>query len=352
MMSLEILMETCGDRADAVELINKAIETTEKGATLTHRLLAFSRKQVLAPKFISVNGLIGGMLDMLRRTLGETVEIQTPLDEDASKTLIDPAQLESAVLNLAINARDAMPDGERLTIETENVDIDDEYDGSRSEVRPGPYVLLAVSDNGVGMSPGVRDRVFDPFFTTKEVGRGTGLGASMVFGFVKQSQGHVTIYSEKGEGTTVRLYLPRVPEDAAEDSLPPVASKEAPGKNELVLLVEDDYQVRALTKALLTNLGYLVNQAGTGADALAALDDGEAADLLLTDVILPGGMSGGQLADEIGRRSPRTRILFMSGYTEDALAHHGRLPSGVNVLQKPFRKAALARAVRSALDGG
>ena len=153
MMSLEILMETCGDRADAVELINKAIETTEKGATLTHRLLAFSRKQVLAPKFISVNGLIGGMLDMLRRTLGETVEIQTPLDEDASKTLIDPAQLESAVLNLAINARDAMPDGERLTIETENVDIDDEYAGSRSEVRPGPYVLLAVSDNGVGMSP-------------------------------------------------------------------------------------------------------------------------------------------------------------------------------------------------------
>ena len=162
-----------------------------------------------------------------------------------------------------------MPDGERLTIETENVDIDDEYAGSRSEVRPGPYVLLAVSDNGVGMSPGVRDRVFDPFFTTKEVGRGTGLGASMVFGFVKQSQGYVTIYSEKGEGRTVRLYLPRTPEDAAEDSLPLVASKEAPGKNELVLLVEDDYQVRALTKALLTNLGYLVNQAGTGAEGMS-----------------------------------------------------------------------------------
>ena len=333
---------------------NPRLTAMSRGATraanLTQRLLAFSRKQVLQPEIIDTNKLIADITDLLRRTLEEHIDIETVTGTGLWTCEVDPAQLENAVVNLALNARDAMPDGGKLTIETANTKLDDDYAAAQAEVTPGQYVMLAVTDTGFGMPPEVQDHVFEPFYTTKAVGAGSGLGLSMVHGFVKQSGGHVTIYSELGEGTTIKLYLPRSAETEAVERKP--VSVEVPvARGETVLVVEDDPEVRTLAVALLSSLGYQIMEAATGAAALEQLGTMTKVNLLLTDVVLPGGMNGRELAAEVEQRSPGIPVLYMSGYTEDAITHHGRLEAGAELLQKPFRKADLARAVRKALDG-
>jgi CheY-like chemotaxis protein len=342
----ELLEDEIG--ADNPQL-GAVFRATKRGADLTQRLLAFSRKQVLNPKIVNANNLIADITGLLRRTLEEHIDIETVTGAGLWNCEVDPAQLENALVNLAINARDAMPDGGKLTIETANVRLDDDYAAAQAEVKPGQYVMLAVTDTGTGMAPEVRDHVFEPFFTTKAVGKGSGLGLSMIYGFVKQSGGHVTIYSEPGEGTTIKLYLPRSTEtEAAERKAATDAVPAARG--ETVLVVEDDSDLRTLAVALLGNLGYQVLEAGTGAAALEQLGSTTRVNLLLTDVMLPGGMNGRELAAEAGRRAPGLQVLYMSGYTENAIVHHGRLDADAELLPKPFRRADLARAVRRALD--
>jgi CheY-like chemotaxis protein len=270
------------------------------------------------------------------------------LAEDAWTALADPNLLMTAVLNLAINARDAMPNGGKLALETSNIFLDESYAGMHSEVAPGNYVMIAVSDTGTGISPALLERVFEPFFTTKEVGRGTGLGLSMVFGFVKQSGGHVKIYSEEGHGTSVKIYLPRatgLQQTPAEAKV----SANIEGGNEMVLVVEDDMLVRRYVMTQIQSLGYSTLEAANASDALRFIDEVPGIDLLFTDVIMPGIMNGRQLVDEALKRRPGLKTLFTSGYTENAIVHHGRLDSGVLLLAKPYRKSELARMIRLAL---
>jgi CheY-like chemotaxis protein len=264
--------------------------------------------------------------------------------------MVDPAQLQAALLNLAVNARDSMTQGGKLTIETGNVVLDEHYARHNADAKPGAYVLLAVSDTGSGIPAAMLDRVFEPFFTTKEPGKGTGLGLSMVYGFIKQSNGHIKIYSEVGHGTTVKLYLPRSEITALVEAPATAAELEQTG-NETVLVVEDDPMVRDFVVQQLQQLGYRTRLAGNGREALAALEDGAGIDLLLTDVILPGTLTGKQVADAAQRRRPDLKVLFMSGYTENAIVHHGRLDPGVLLLSKPFRASDLARMVRRAIAG-
>lgn len=331
--------------------IEGALNAAEKAAALTQRLLAFSRQQPLAPEPIDVNDLVAGMEDMLRRTVSEDIEITLQLQPDLWPALADKSQLESALLNLVVNARDAMPEGGKLTIETANVHLDESYAETNAEVSPGDYTLLAVSDTGTGMAQEIAERAVEPFFTTKSTGKGTGLGLSMVYGFAKQSRGHLKIYSEVGLGTTVRLYLPRA--NAAEAALPegttPVGS--TPGSGETVLLVEDDAAVRALVARQLTDLGYRVIEAADGAAAQNILESEVEIDLLFTDVVMPGGVTGRKLAEQAKARRPGLRILFTSGYTENSILHHGRLDAGVQLLSKPYKKHDLARKLREVLDG-
>ncbi|MCZ6861518.1 MAG: PAS domain S-box protein [Alphaproteobacteria bacterium] len=322
---------------------------TERAAELIQRLLAFSRRQVLMPEIIHANRLIVEVTGLLRHTLEEDIDIQAVAAVGLWNCEVDPAQLENALVNLALNARDAMPDGGKLTIETVNARLDDDYAAAQADVNRGQYVMLTVTDTGIGMPPEVREHVFEPFFTTKAVGDGSGLGLSMVYGFVKQSGGHVTIYSEQGEGTTIKIYLPRSDRKLAAEQKP--ATAEAPAaRGETVLVVEDDPEVRTLAVALLSNLGYQIMEAATGAAALEVLGTTTGVNLLLTDVVLPGGMNGRELATEIERRIPGIKVLYMSGYTENAIAHHGRLDADAKLLQKPFRRADLAQAVRRVLD--
>ena len=320
----------------------------ERGAELTNRLLAFARKQALAPKAIDINALVERMHQLLRRTLGEQVAVVRVPRDDLWPAFVDAAQLEGALLNLSINARDAMPNGGRLTIETANVTLDDTYARSHEEVAPGNYVMIAVSDTGVGMTPSVAARAFEPFFTTKEVGKGTGLGLSMVHGFIKQSGGHVKIYSEEGHGTTVKLYLPRASSLGVEAAAG--AGEKIEGGTERVLLVEDDEQVREHVAAQVAGLGYRVVAVATAAEALTAMEK-QGFDLLFTDVVIPGGMNGPQLAKEVHKRAPAMRVLFTSGYTENAIVHQGRLDPGVHLLNKPYRRSDLATKIRLALKG-
>ncbi len=323
---------------------------TERAADLTQRMLAFSRKQVLRPEVINIDRLAKTTTGLLHRVLEEHIEIETVTSAGLWNCEVDPAQLETALLNLVINARDAMPDGGKLTIETANVRLDDEYAAGQAETRPGQYVLLAVADNGFGMPPEVRERVFEPFFTTKGVGKGSGLGLSMVYGFVKQSGGNVTIYSEPGEGTTIKLYLPRSTETKAVERK--ASTDKVPmARGETVFVVEDDPDVRTLVVAQLSSLGYQIMEAETGMAALEQLGTLPLPNLLLTDVVLRGDMNGRELAVEVKRRIPEIQVLYMSGYTENGIVHHGRLDTDSALLQKPFRKADLARAVRRALDG-
>jgi CheY-like chemotaxis protein len=285
---------------------------------------------------------------LLRPTIGEQIEVSPKLAADAWPAMVDPSQLSTAILNLALNARDAMSGGGKLVIETRNVHLDEGYASMNADVTVGDYVMIAVSDTGSGISPQNLEKVFDPFFTTKEVGKGTGLGLSMVFGFVKQSGGHIKIYSELGHGTSVKIYLPRSlgPGQSAEETAMPA---QVDGGDETVLIVEDDALVRKYVITQITSLGYATLEAPNAAEALKIIENGATIDLLFTDIIMPGSMNGRQLADEALRRRPALKVLFTSGYTENAIMHHGRLDAGVLLLAKPYRKSELARMLRTAL---
>jgi PAS domain S-box-containing protein len=331
---------------------DNAARGAERAAVLTQRLLAFSRRQPLAPKPIDPNKMVGGMSEILHRTLGETIAVETVLASGLWTVEVDPNQLENAILNLAINARDAMPARGKLTIETCNTHLDRSYVAANAEVLPGQYVCICVTDSGMGMDADTVGRAFEPFFTTKEVGKGTGLGLSMVYGFVKQSGGHLKIYSEPGEGTTVKIYLPRLlgegPQAEAEIEEPAPEG----GHNETVLVCEDDEDVRAYTVEVLRELGYRVLEAADGPAALRLIERREERiDLLFTDVVLPSGMTGAVLADHARKLRPELKVLFTTGYARNAIVHHGRLDPGVELITKPFSYADLAARVRDILDG-
>ncbi len=329
--------------------LERAAWAAQRGATLTGQLLSFARKQALAPVAIDLAAAMPDLVPLLRRTLGEAIEIRYVETAGLWPAMADPAQLESAVLNLALNARDAMPEGGKLTIELANKVLDEEYAAHNAEVRPGDYAMVAVSDTGQGMTPEVAARVFEPFFTTKPDGRGTGLGLAMVFGFVKQSGGHAKVYSEPGHGTTMRLYLPRAVGVSA--ALPRArAPVEVPRGSATVLVVEDDAAVREVAAAILDDLGHRVLQAEDGEEGLRVFGAhmGEI-DLLLTDVVLPGRLRGRELAEQVAAVRPDVRVLFMSGYTENSIVHHGRLDEGVQLIAKPFKREQLARKVAEVL---
>ena len=336
--------------ARAERALVNALAGAERAAQLTQRLLAFSRLQPLNPRAVDVNRLIVNVSDILTRSLGETIALETISGAGLWKIEADVSELELALLNLAINARDAMPNGGKLTIETSNAYLDEEYCGQNGGLRPGQYVLIAVSDNGVGMSPATVDRVFEPFFTTKETGKGTGLGLSQVYGFIKQSGGHVKIYSELGEGSAVKLYLPR---HDGEEAIIPADDPAGPerGRGETILIVEDDDGVRQYAAEILRDLNYQVIEAKDSASALRLLDAEKKFDLLLTDVVLPG-KNGRELANEVEARRPGTKVIFMTGYSRNAIVHQGRLDRGTELISKPLIEAVVARKIRQVLDAG
>jgi CheY-like chemotaxis protein len=303
----------------------------------------------LRPKPIDLQELVDGMSGLLKRTLGEAVEIETMAEPDLWTASADPSQVENALLNLAINARDAMPGGGKLTIACKNGHLDEDYVALKPEVDVGDYVVLAVTDTGVGMSAEVQAHAFEPFFTTKAVGQGSGLGLSMIYGFARQSGGYLAICSKEGRGTTVRLYLPRSAEAAKSEEAQP--SEEVPrGRGEVILVVEDDANVRALAVKMLEELGYRVREAADATDAREALAKGGKLDLVLSDVVLPGGTSGLELAAEARARQPRLKFVFMSGYSPEAGRYNGLLGSDKVLLNKPFRRCQLARFLREAID--
>jgi PAS domain S-box-containing protein len=347
--NLELLLARLADRPDLSKFVEKALRSAERGATMTRSLLAFARKQPLSPEILDVGDLVGEMEDLMRRTLGEPIEMSVVKSGGLWKCEVDPGQLQNALLNLVINARDAMPAGGKLTIELANARLDDEYAAAQSDVTPGQYVMLAVSDNGTGMTPETVARAFDPFFTTKEFGKGSGLGLSMVHGFAKQSGGHVKIYSEVGIGTTIKLYLPRS-FAKADGGVAARAPNMELGGVEKILVVEDDSDMRTLVFALLTSLGYSVLVTDKASAALEILAREPQVELLLTDVVLGEGMNGPDLAQKARTIMPHLKILFMSGYTENAVLHQGRLDPGVHLLQKPFKRAELAAKVRGLLS--
>jgi PAS domain S-box-containing protein len=346
--TIGILAEAVADKPELVNVTRLIDEAADRGANLTRHLLAFARKQPLQPHEIDVNALVLEAAKLLHPTLGEQIQIAPLLAQDAWTALVDPNQLTTSIINLALNARDAMPDGGKLSLETGNVFLDEAYAAMHNEVTAGNYVMIAVSDTGSGISASDLERVFDPFFTTKDVGKGTGLGLSMVFGFVKQSGGHIKIYSEQGHGTTVKIYLPRASglgQEPAETSEPVILE----GGNETILIVEDDALVRNYVVAQIESLGYRTLEAGNGDEALELIDKHPHINLLFTDVIMPGTMNGRHLAIEAVKRLPAIKTLYTSGYTENAIVHHGRLDSGVLLLAKPYRKSELARMIRLAL---
>jgi PAS domain S-box-containing protein len=332
-------------------IIAAALRAASRAALLTHRLLAFSRRQPLMPEVLWANKLVAGISELLRRTLGESILIETVLAGGLWPTLADGNQLENALINLAINARDAMPEGGKLTIETANTHLDEAYARMHEEVQPGQYVGIFVTDTGAGMARETAAHAFEPFFTTKEIGQGTGLGLSQVYGFIKQSGGHVKIYSEVGEGTTVKLYLPRYrgAENVVDER--PETYQLPRGRSELVLVVEDDPDVRDYTVEMVGDLGYSVLSAPDGASALRLLDSHRQVSLLFTDVGLPGGMNGRQLAEQALRRQPRLKVLYTTGYARNAIVNQGRLDPAVEVVFKPFTYSDLATKIRHVLEG-
>ena len=345
--NIQLLHNDVGGNERARQRLENAMAGVERGAKLAGQLLAFGRRQPLEPKALNVGRLVNGMGDMLRRVLGEEIEVETMISGGLWNTMVDPNQIENAILNLAINARDAMDGTGKLTIEVGNAFLDATYAMQHEEVTPGQYVVVAVTDTGSGMAGEVRERAFEPFFTTKTEGRGSGLGLSMVYGFIKQSGGHVKIYSEPGEGTTVKLYLPRTQD--LEDAIRPADLGPVLGGSETVLVVEDDEAVRATVVELLSDLGYRVLKAPDAASALAIVESGVPIDLLFTDVVMPGPLKSPELARKARRAIPDLGVLFTSGYTENAIVHGGRLDAGVELLSKPYTRNALARRVRQVL---
>ncbi|MGC2081865.1 MAG: CHASE3 domain-containing protein [Bradyrhizobium sp.] len=345
--SIETLIDDIQDRPAAVELAVLIGRAADRCTELIRHLLAFARKQPLRPRDIDVNATVLDMSKLLRPTLGEQIEIHTILDDDRLIAHVDSAQLANSLVNLAINARDAMPNGGKLLLESSLAVLDETYAAANPGVTPGGYIMVAVSDTGSGMPAEIRDHAFEPFFTTKEAGKGSGLGLSMVYGFAKQSGGHVKIYSEEDHGTTVRLYLPPARADA---QIAPVTHGPMPFGTETILVVEDDPLVHDFVLAQLRSLGYSTIAVTSGAAALAVVTSGRAFDLLFTDVIMPGGMTGKELAEQVLRLRPRTRVLYTSGYTDNAMLAHGRLDHGALLLAKPYRRSELAQMIRAALD--
>jgi len=338
------------DPTKAAQSIDNAMQGAERAAQLTSRLLAFARRQPLAPGALDANKLVAGMSELLRRTIGETIRFETVVAGGLWPAFIDAGQLENALVNLCVNARDAMPEGGRLTIETANTHLDDAYAATHAEVVPGQYVMVSVTDTGTGMPEDVIERAFDPFFSTKEVGKGTGLGLSQVYGFVKQSGGHVKIYSELGVGTIVKLYLPR---HFGEEDRRPVPAPEAElprGRGEIILVVEDEDQVRVMSVDALRDLGYVVIHASGPLQALALLDEHTSIDLLFTDIVMPD-MTGRALAEQVQAKLPHVPVLYTTGYTRNAIVHNGMLDHDVDFLAKPFGIGQLAVKVRQVLDG-
>jgi signal transduction histidine kinase/CheY-like chemotaxis protein len=350
--SIEILSDGVKDRPLLAQITSMIGAAAARGADLTRHLLAFARQQPLQPRSTDVNALVVDVASLLRPTLGVQIEIESMLAHDAAPALIDASQLTTAILNLALNARDAMPDGGKMTLETRNVMLDADYAELNDDVQPGDYVMMAVSDTGQGIAAPLLDKVFEPFFTTKGLGKGSGLGLSMVYGFVKQSNGHIKIYSEQGYGTTVKLYLPQAASTPDMDEDEFAAGRgtfEVERGDEAILIVEDDLLVRDYVVTQIERLGYRTLSAGNAAQALSIIDGAEPIDLLFTDVIMPGGMNGRQLATEAVRRRPGLKVLYTSGYTENAIVHHGRLDAGVMLLTKPYLSSDLARGIRTAL---
>jgi PAS domain S-box-containing protein len=352
--NLEALQRHLGEDSPDSGRLRRSADNAMRGArraeSLTQRLLAFSRQQPLDPRPVDIGRLVTGMSDLLRRTLGEQIAVETVLAGGLWRAHADPNELEVAILNLAVNARDAMRNGGRLTIETANIHLDERYAASQIEVLPGQYVMLAVTDNGSGMPPDIVAKAFDPFFTTKDVGHGTGLGLSQVYGFVKQSNGHVKIYSEPGEGTTVKIYLPRVHSEVAETEEASVREPARGRRSEVILLVEDDEDVRSYSSETLRELGYHVIEAANARAALQMLEAHPDVAVLFTDVGLPGGMNGRELAEEARKGRPNLKVLFTTAYARNAIVHDGRLDPGVELLPKPFTQAALGEKLRDMID--
>jgi nitrogen-specific signal transduction histidine kinase len=347
--TVEILAEGVADRPELAAITRMIDEAGTRGADLTQRLLAFARKQPLQPRDVDVNALVIEAANLLRPTLGEHVEVHLMMAADISRALIDPSQLKNAILNLAFNARDAMPDGGKLMVETGDVALDDNYARVNSDASAGNYVMIAVTDSGHGIPAGILDNVFEPFFTTKDVGKGSGLGLSMVYGFVKQSNGHIKIDSEEGRGTTVRIYLPQAVGAAESEPAELAGTSGMEGGHETILVVEDDHLVRMFVVGQIQSLGYATLAAVNAAEALLVIDGPQEIDLLFTDMIMPGSMNGRQLADQALQRRASLKILFTSGYSNEAIIHHGHLDAGVLLLAKPYRKSDLARMIRAAL---
>ena len=352
--NLEIADRSLHNWSDATRerlarVIGNAANGAQRAAMLTQRLLAFARRQPLDPRLTNVNQLLAGMSDFFRRTLGENIDLEFVGGAGLWQVEVDPGQMEATILNLVINAKDAMADRGKLTIETSNAFIDELYSQHNADVPVGQYVQIAVSDTGSGMSREIQEKAFDPFFTTKQPGQGTGLGLSQVYGFVKQSGGHVKIYSEVDEGTTIKIYLPRAraaASSATENEVAVVGSS----CSETILVVEDEADVRSYLVETLQDLNYRVREAADGAAALAMFDAGPfRIDLLLTDIVMPG-MNGRQLADQLYRRQPGLKVLFMTGYSRNAIVHQGRLDPGVALLQKPLTQVMLATKIRDVLD--
>jgi signal transduction histidine kinase/CheY-like chemotaxis protein len=335
---------------DIARYLDSALDGAERAATLTGRLLAFSRQQPLSPVLIDPNKMVAGMSELLHRTLGETVRLETVLAAGLWRANVDTSQLENAILNLALNARDAMPEGGKLTIETSNAYLNDEYADAHKDVPAGQYVLIAVTDTGAGMAPDLFEKIFEPFFTTKPTGQGTGLGLSQVYGFVKQSGGHVAVYSELGHGSTFKLYLPRSYLDEAHETSPILVERVPPGHaSEIILVVEDDERVRQLSVESLRELGYTVLHADGGAAGLRQLDRLPHIDLLFTDIVMPD-MNGRELAAEALRRHPGLKILYTSGYVPNAVVHNATLGPLEDMISKPFSLNQLARKVRQVFN--
>ncbi len=347
--NLQLLERNAANDEKAIKRIRSALGAVERGAELTQRLLAFSRRQTLETETIDPNPLVEGFSDILKRTLGENIDLECNLGMDVPKICTDPTQLESAILNLAVNARDAMPEGGKLSIESAFVTLDEDYASRESEVSPGTYVMLAVSDTGSGIPQEQIDKVFEPFYTTKEVGKGSGLGLSMIYGFIKQSGGHVRVYSEVGVGTTVRLYLPAGDESVAGRAATDAAADGRLDGNETILVVEDQEDVRDVAVALLEDLGYCVIEAKDGHEGLARLQASEQVDLLLTDMIMPGGIDGATLAQAARQMRPDLPVLYATGFAESAVLRRGDIKVTDNLITKPYRRSELALRIRQAL---